>query len=228
MIPRHHLPDDFLLSYAQGGLSEPWELAAATHLTFCPTCRRTTERFERLGGDVLSGEQPVEMRPDAMSEVLAMLDKAPRESVATITRTDGERERVAAGESSGRPVFPMALQRVAGGDVEDVKWRSVGGGVSQLVLVEDNESVARLLRIPPNMAVPEHGHAGLEITLTLSGSFSDQGKTFARGDVQVEDEETEHQPIADAGAVCVCLAVTNAPLKFRNWLPRLAQRFSGI
>jgi putative transcriptional regulator len=64
--------------------------------------------------------------------------------------------------------------------------------------------------------MPTHGHRGQELTLVLAGSFSDEHGTFARGDVEEADEDVEHQPIADPGEDCICLAVTDAPLRLRG------------
>ena len=36
------------------------------------------------------------------------------------------------------------------------------------------------------------------------------------------------EKIAEAGADCICLAATDAPLRFRGVLPRLAQPFLRI
>jgi putative transcriptional regulator len=76
--------------------------------------------------------------------------------------------------------------------------------------------------------VPDHGHGGLELTCVLQGAFRDEDMRFARGDIEVATEEVDHTPIADISEDCICLAVTDAPLKFKGWLPRLAQPFLGI
>ena len=87
---------------------------------------------------------------------------------------------------------------------------------------------ARLLFIPAGAAVPDHGHRGVELTMVLQGAFSDEVDRFARGDVEVADEELEHMPVADPGEDCICLAVTDAPLRFNSWIPRLVQPFLRI
>jgi putative transcriptional regulator len=63
----------------------------------------------------------------------------------------------------------------------------------------------------------------MELTLVLQGSFSDETGHFARGDLEVADEELEHTPVADGGEVCICLAATDAPLRFNSLMPRLFQ-----
>ena len=87
---------------------------------------------------------------------------------------------------------------------------------------------ARLLRIPAGRPVPEHTHGGLELTLVLSGAFSDSVGRYGPGDFQEADENLEHQPHAEAGADCICLAITDAPLRFKSLAARIVQPFLGI
>jgi putative transcriptional regulator len=87
---------------------------------------------------------------------------------------------------------------------------------------------ARCANIPAGCAVPDHGHAGTELTLVLQGAFRDETDRFGAGDVEVADADLDHQPVAEDGADCICLAATDAPLKFNSMLPRLAQPFLRI
>ncbi len=126
-------------------------------------------------------------------------------------------------------VLPQPLRDYAGGDAGELRWKSLGGGVKHLLVKTGaTQAKARLLHIPPNTAVPDHGHRGLELTLVLAGSFYDQGAWFRRGDVEEADATVEHQPVAGPEEACICLAVTDAPLRFRGLIPRLAQPFLGI
>ena len=86
----------------------------------------------------------------------------------------------------------------------------------------------RLLFIPAGTTVPDHSHGGMELTLVLKGAFSDEQDRFARGDIEIASEDVQHTPIADISEDCICLAVTDAPLKFKGLLPRLVQPFVGI
>ena len=66
------------------------------------------------------------------------------------------------------------------------------------------------------------------MTLILQGAFSDEVDRFARGDVEFGDENLTHTPIAEVGVDCICLAATDAPLKFSGIIPRLLQPFIKI
>ena len=42
------------------------------------------------------------------------------------------------------------------------------------------------------------------------------------------DDEVEHAPVAGYGEPCICLAITDAPLRFQGLVPKIVQRFVGI
>lgn len=158
---------------------------------------------------------PVEVAEDALAATMAMIEK-------------GVGADQPAPERSKNALFPGPLQDYVNGDLDSLKWRKVGGGVSQLVLQTSSEASVRLLRIPAGTAVPDHGHRGTELTLVLQGAFTDEHDRFGAGDVEVANEDMHHTPIAEAGMDCICLAATDAPLRFNALVPRLAQRFIGI
>lgn len=76
--------------------------------------------------------------------------------------------------------------------------------------------------------MPDHGHKGREMTLVLQGAFSDADGRYGRGDVEIADDAVQHTPVAEAGQDCICLAATEAPLRFRSLIPRLVQPFFRI
>jgi putative transcriptional regulator len=219
----HHLSDDLLLDYASGSLAEGWSIAVASHLALCPGCRRRLSLMEQAGGDILRSVVCEEVEPeDSWSRMKARLNTSSNDSVSV---TSPARGRVARGD----PVLPEPLRSYLGSDVEGLKWRALGRGAYHIpIRVSDNETSVRLLRIPAGKPVPEHSHGGRELTLVLAGSFSDGTGRFARGDIEDADETLEHQPIADEGEDCICLAVTDAPLKFRSWFLRMVQPVLGI
>lgn len=215
MSIKHHLTDALLLSYAAGTLEEGFSLVVATHVSLCDECRARMESFEAVGGALVDDCGVAAMGEEALEVTFAMIDAAPE--------TD-----VHARVSSADSVFPSPLQDYVGGDLSKVRWRSVGGGVKQAVLKTQDRTKVRLLSIPGGAAMPDHTHRGLELTLVLKGAFEDDDGTFARGDVEVGDEDLHHTPIAREGEPCICLAATDAPLRFKGLIPRIAQPFLGI
>jgi putative transcriptional regulator len=121
-------------------------------------------------------------------------------------------------------VFPEPLRSYVGADLATVKWQALGLGAYHVrIPTGDPTTQVRLLRIPAGKPVPEHTHVGRELTLVLSGSFEDGSDLFARGDIEEADDNLLHTPKASPGEDCVCLAVTEAPLRFSSWIVRLIQ-----
>ena len=210
---KHHLTEDLLMAYSAGALSEAFSLAVATHISLCDECRATAESYDAIGGAVMVGTDAAPVSEFCLTSTLAAIREADTETPAPrLTDT----------------VLPSPLAEYVGGGLDKIKWKSAGMGVKQAILPTNDDAVARLLYIPAGTAVPDHGHAGLELTCVLQGAFRDEDMRFARGDIEVATEEVDHTPIADISEDCICLAVTDAPLKFKGWLPRLAQPFLGI
>lgn len=221
MTIRHHVSDDLLLSYAAGSLAEGWSIAVATHLALCPACRRRLALAESIGGDLLETETFPEGASvdDAWASVRRRLQQplmpsAPASQAPPVRRPGG---------------LPEPLRSYVGGDIETLAWRSLGRGAYHIpIRTADRETKVRLLRIPAGKPVPEHSHGGRELTLVLSGSFVDGDEIFARGDLEDADASLTHQPVATPETDCICLAVTDAPLRFRSWAVRAIQPFLGI
>lgn len=218
---RHHLTDAILMGYAAGTLPEAFGLVVATHVSLCDDCRARLAEFEAIGGELLEDAGEVAVAEESLAMTMARITAMPQDPPAPRVRHDHNQRRK-------RPVFPAPLRDYVGGDADDVRWRRLAGGVSQMVLPINGGGTARLLRIPGGVAVPDHGHRGLELTLVLQGAFRDEKDRFGPGDVEVADEDFNHRPVAEEGAVCLCLAATDAPLKFSSVIPRLAQPFLRI
>ena len=211
---KHHLTDAVMMAYSAGSLPEAYGLVVACHVSLCPQCRSALEGFDAVGGAVLEGVERAEVSADALAATFAMIANAP--TVETPPRTYVPSN------------FPAPLQDYVGGGLDQVKWRKVGGGVKQAILPIEGEANARLLYIPSGTEVPDHSHGGLEMTMVLQGAFSDEVDRFARGDVEFGDEDLTHTPVAEMGQDCICLAATDAPLKFSGLIPKMLQPFIKI
>ena len=209
----HHLTDRLLMGYAAGALPEAFDLVVATHVSLCDECRARLAEYEALGGAVMEDAGLEDVAEDSLARTLRLIE--------------GGDIAVRPAASAGG-VFPAPLRDYAGGDLDAVRWRRIGGGVSQAILHESREATVRLLRIPGGVAVPDHGHRGTELTLVLQGAFRDETDRFGAGDVEVADEDLTHRPVAEVGADCICLAATDAPLRFSGMVPRMLQGFLRI
>lgn len=212
----HHLTDRLLMAYAAGSLPEAFSLVVATHVSLCDECRARLAGFEAVGGALVEAVEAVPVSEGSFEATLARIARGPEAEI-----------RVPPPPASDG-IVPAPLAAYIGGGLSAVKWRSIGGGVRQAILPTSREASVRLLHIPAGMAVPDHGHRGTELTLVLQGAFRDEGERFARGDVEVADASVDHTPVAEPDEDCICLAATDAPLRFNALLPRLAQPFLRI
>jgi putative transcriptional regulator len=214
MMVRHHVPDALLMGYAAGTLPEAFNLVVATHVSLSDDSRARLAAFEAVGGAVLDQDTGVAMSDDALDRVLDRIISLPQANARSPKISEG--------------FFPAPLADYIGCGPEQVQWKPVASGVRQAILHADRQGSVRLLHIPAGQEMPDHGHRGLELTLVLQGAFIDGNNRYARGDIEVADETTEHTPIAAMGEDCICLAATDAPLRLKGLLPRLAQPFFRI
>ncbi|WP_145107618.1 ChrR family anti-sigma-E factor [Cereibacter sediminicola] len=214
MTIRHHVSDALLTAYAAGSLPEAFSLVVATHLSLCDDCRARAAALDAVGGRLMEEAAPVALSEGSLAAVMSRLDRRIEVPARPARRAD--------------PRAPAPLADYVGGRLQDVRWRALGGGVRQAILPTGGEAIARLLWIPGGQAVPDHGHRGMELTLVLQGAFRDETDRFGPGDLEIADEELEHTPTAEAGIDCICLAATDAPLRFNSFLPKLVQPFFRI
>jgi putative transcriptional regulator len=217
MMPAHHPPEELLLDYAAGSIDEPTALVLATHMALCPECRDAVTQFESVGGALLEAIEPATLPPDALDSLLARLDEP---APTPVTRSP------AGGGPAGR--IPEPLRSYIGNDLEAIRWKQIMRGVEQAKIAVGDPSgpiKARLMRIRPGIRIPRHTHAGTELTLVLVGGFTDDAGHYRRGDLSFSDEEIDHSPVADNDGECICLMVTDAPLRLTGPLMRLLNPF---
>ncbi len=219
---QHHISDELLLDYASGTLAEGWSIAVATHLALCPSCRDRLSFMEHAGGELLEAVE-IERAPSETDSWQAMKSRLAAEKDKPAPKV---KPRIASAEDA---VLPEPLRSYLGADVDGLKWRALGRGAYHIpIKTGDTESQVRLLKIPAGKPVPEHSHGGRELTLVLKGAFTDGSTVFRRGDLEEADETLTHQPVATPDEDCICLAVTDAPLKFKSLIVRLVQPVLGI
>ena len=222
MTPQHHPGDDLLIAYAAGSQDEPVALLVATHLALCPRCRAEVAQLEALGGILLEDQDNEVLRDDSLERVLARLDDAgPGEPISSHARRTSD-------SGEGGPLLPRPLRDYLGEGLDGLDWTAFRGLEKVELLTDCPRFRTRLMRIKSGTAMPTHTHEGSELTLVLTGGFSDEHGHFVRGDVAEADPSVDHQPVADSGEDCLCLAVTDAPLRLTGPFGRLLNPFLRI
>ena len=204
-------------AYAAGQLPEAFNLIVATHISLCDECRAALSGYESLGGAILESSTLADTAMPSLNATMQRIKSAASTPSPQIFAAPPH-----------NPETPRPLAAYIGSSLDDVNWKPLGMGVRQSILATSAEATARMLYIPAGITIPDHGHHGTELTLVLRGAYSDENDRFERGDIEMADQDLHHTPIADTDQDCICLAVTDAPLKFKNLLPRLMQPLFGI
>ncbi len=213
MTVKHVLNDQLLMGYAAGVLPEAFDLVVATHLSLSDESRAMLCSYESLGGCVLNRCEKAKMAKDALDRTLSRIKRTGPEALSVHVSCE---------------CLPGPLQKYVGGGVDSVNWSSLGAGTKQAILLTGRAASARLILVPAGQSMPGHGQRGMELTLVLRGAFSNGTSRFTRGDIEIIDHETEHKPVAEDGGDCICLTATDAPPRFKGWLPRMLRPFIRI
>jgi len=217
--PAHHIDDDMLLAYAAGTLGEAAGLVVAAHLSLCPRCRAGVLTAEVVGGTLLDDISPQDLSSTRLDEAMARLDNEPPPVRSSRLPP---RARAAFGAQLPQPILDYMPD-----DVESLRWSWVSPGVKFAALLTDDDGArVGLMRTLPGAAITQHGHSGDELTLVLSGGFTDAGSTFRRGDVQAVDETTTHEPVTDQKEACLSLVMIQGPVKPTRWIARIFRHFT--
>jgi len=189
---RHHPDSATLMSFAAGALAEPLAAACSVHASMCAQCRDELRDMELLGASLLGSE------PTPGARVAAPA----RPTDATLAeRTSNERGAVSDPIASK---YGLALDRIP--------WKRLAPGVWQhhLALSPGAQGELYFIRLAPGCRLPLHGHTGAELTVVLTGAFTDASGEFRRGDIQ-EIDKIEHQPVGDREEGCICLVAAEGP-----------------
>ena len=211
MQPFHHVSDELLTAHAAGLLAEPLALLVRTHLSLCRRCAAEARGLETVGGALLDDAAPAALSTGFRERVLDAIERAPLVAAPSASGAIGD--------------VPAPLVPHVGNHFDKVKWRSFGAVGEVRLMPEVDGYVTRLLRIRPGAGVPDHTHEGHEATLVIKGAFSDVTGRYGPGDVSLVDGELDHSPVAEAGEVCICLAVTDAPLRLTGSIGRFLNPF---
>ena len=202
--------DALLAGYSAGSLSPAMQALVASHLMLSGRNTRYVAALESVLAAAVADDEVAPLR-DRDGRLAAIFAAAPPAPV----------RRAAGG------VFPPPLVALLGCDLAQVKWRMRLPGVRDHVIAAEAGGAASLYWIKGGRKLPHHTHEGSEVTLVLQGAFRDAGGFWGRGDVAIADSEVDHQPVAEEGGDCICLAVTDAPLRLTGPVGRIAQRLFG-
>ncbi len=209
----HHPDAATLASYAACSIERNFSVVLDMHIKDCPQCQQRLFEAEQMAAALMKQMPDAELNADFKDQLFAMLDQP---SVTEQTHNP-----------SALSTLPDFIRDWEHTDPDQLAWKRMGPGVRHIRLPACHGQLY-MLRIAPGTCLPVHSHQGNELTLVLSGSYSDEIGRFTPGSIADLDDRVEHQPIADRSEDCICLVATDAPLRFHGWVPRLFQRYFQI
>jgi len=202
--------EDLLIAHAAGRLAPPVDFVVAMHLAMTKGEHVWhAAAYGAVGGAMLADLEPTPLLRSSLDAVFRKIEAEPA------------LDEQPASPDSDYPELPEPLRSRIGMALDDVPWREFSGVGEYELGPETDGYRTRLIRLRAGCGVPKHTHRGQEVTLVLRGAFWDGDKRYAEGDLAFADDNVDHQPTADKGGDCICLAVTDAPIRLSGRFTRL-------
>ena len=175
-----------------------------------------------LGGALLGEETPAALDAGALASTLSMIDQAE----AT--------ERQAVGMAlENRPfahellALPATVRDAALRSLRRRGWSFGGFGIRRLPLAASGGAITELVRVEPGRGAAEHNHVADEMTLVLTGAYSDGHGLYGPGELAYAGPGFMHVPKAEPGDICYLMLTAFGQAKFTGQIG-LLQRFTGF
>lgn len=217
---KHHPKDELLTVFVDGQLPASLSAAIAIHADMCSCCQEKIETMTQTQAsasfetshldDVIEDSGSAE-KALASSDFDAMIDAiVVNDKIAPPKKID--EKNIMVGDISY--TLPYAIT-----NINLASFSQFGKLARARLQLDEGVIHSSLLHIQPGGGVPQHTHKGYELTLLLSGEFSDEKGNYVPGDFILLDAKNTHQPFSKTG--CLCFTVANDALYFTQGISRL-------
>ncbi|CAO3432369.1 cupin domain-containing protein [Azospirillum endophyticum] len=213
-LPIHHPDDRLLFGYASGQERAGKSLLVATHLAYCPDCRRRVASLEGLCGNWFE-----ELPCADHDELDVLLDRMDGLLTGAPIPTEAAAPKQAAAGATGGGLVPEPLRgwlpEAIDTPTDDGRWREIAKGVWLSGWERTlSGTTIRLLRMASGAPVPAHRHTADELLLVLRGAFGDEYGSYSVGDVAHYVAATDHHAHGASEEDCICLFLLDGDLIF--------------
>ena len=208
---KHHPSTALLTDYTVGSLSVAPAVSITTHLKYCQQCRDSVGSLKQLGGALLCEAEPAQISNDLLSQTLDRLD-ADESEMALAEGASEVHEFELSDELKGIPEYLNQFLPRNG-----LNWRKLSSSVTVAAIsVGETRYELALHKICAGGQTPVHDHNGVEYTVVLKGSFSDEDGMYNEGDFLTREPGDIHRPFATQHEDCICLSVLEAPIRLKG------------
>lgn len=217
----YHPDDNLLAEYASGSLAWALSLSVSAHIQLCPRCRQSVANLNKIGGALLNTSSAEPCAASTFEQLMQRIHQQEKLPAPVKPAPDVNLH-------SGDPMLSQLPKVIATllSATPRLKWRRVSSSLKTARLTTgQNEYEVAFQRISSGGKVVEHDHGGLEVTLVLKGSFSDEDGVYNEGDFLVRNAGETHRPTATLNQDCLCMSVVAAPVRVTGILGRLINPF---
>ena len=208
---KHHPNTALLTDYTVGSLSVAPAVSVTTHLKYCQQCRDSVGSLKQLGGALLCEAEPAQISNDLLSQTLDRLD-ADEGEMALVEGASEVHGFELSDELKGIPEYLNQFLPRNG-----LNWRKLSSSVTVApISVGETRYELALHKICAGGQTPVHDHNGVEYTVVLKGSFSDEDGMYNEGDFLTREPGDIHRPFATQHEDCICLSVLEAPIRLKG------------
>jgi putative transcriptional regulator len=203
----HHPDKEMLVEFSAGTLATAPSICVSAHLHFCEQCRNELLSLDQIGSQLMTEAEPAEVDENLFNRVMDKIDQA--EATNQQSAESSPDERVAG--------FPLSVSKLIKNKYHTPIWKRLSASVdvARFKTGQKDFEVA-LHRICAGGKTPKHDHHGLEYTVVLKGSFSDESAVYKEGDFLIRQPGDVHQPMGAQNGECICLSALEAPIRLRN------------
>lgn len=207
----HHPDENLLAEYSSGSLAWALSLSVCAHIQLCTHCRQKAANLNRIGGAMLNSSVAETCAPNSFENLMQRIRQQPvAEKISEILAAN-ELDNV----YRHNPLLnklPKIVEKLLPANGK-LKWQRVSSALKTARLTARQEEYEVAFQcISSGGKVVEHDHRGLEVTLVLKGSFSDEQGVYNEGDFLVRNAGETHRPTATLNEDCLCLSVVAAPV----------------
>ena len=208
---KHHPSTALLTDYTVGSLSVAPAVSVTTHLKYCQQCRDSVGSLKQLGGALLCEAEPAQISNGLLSRTLDRLD-ADESEMALAEGASEVHEFELSDELKRIPEYLNQFLPRNG-----LNWRKLSSSVTVApISVGETRYELALHKICAGGQTPVHDHNGVEYTVVLKGSFSDEDGMYNEGDFLTREPGDIHRPFATQHEDCICLSVLEAPIRLKG------------
>jgi len=223
----HHPDDNLLAEYTSGSLAWALSLSVCAHIQLCPHCRQRAANLNKIGGALLNASP---MEPCAAGNFERLMQRISQQEKSPVLAnvTSDVTGSVVTGPAVTDPMLselPKVIAKLLPTN-RKLKWQRVSSSLKTVRLTTGQRDYeVAFQRISSGGKVVEHDHGGVEVTLVLKGSFSDEQGVYSEGDFLVRNAGEVHRPTATLNQDCLCLSVVAAPVRVTGFLGHLINPF---